>query len=165
MKKLTDKEWLRVFNQFFDQCFKVELKNGLSTKEAMELAFQKTVDLEYHPDFPVSLPINQRVLDEWGEKHQNMLADNIHIAIINSTPQSTEVGIIKVKREWLRCDFPQWLIDNGHYDYFYEISDDEMELIEFFLYVYCDYSQNNLLWQCVPEDTQLKRKTIKDYQK
>lgn len=49
MKKLTDKEWLRVFNQFFDQCFNIELKNGLSTKEAMELAFQKTVDLEYHP--------------------------------------------------------------------------------------------------------------------
>ena len=116
MKKLTDKEWLRVFNQFFDQCFNIELKNGLSTKEAMELAFQKTVDLEYHPYFPVSLSVNQRVLSEWGEKYQNMLADNIHIAIINSAPQSTEVGIIKVKREWLRCDFPQWLIDNGHYD-------------------------------------------------
>ena len=130
------------------------------TKELVEK--QMNMTLSYFPWGGKVIAVRQ---NEWGEKYQNMLADNIHIAIINSAPQSTEVGIIKVKREWLRCDFPQWLIDNGHYDYFYEITDDETELIELFLFVYCDYSQNNLLWQCVPADIQLKRKTIKDYQK
>lgn len=102
---------------------------------------------------------------EWGEKHQQMLEGELHIAIINTDSISPEVGIIKVKWGWLRRDLPQWLIDNGHYDYFYEIPDDEDELIEHFLFVYCDYSQSNLHWQCVPPDTQFKRLTIKDFQK
>lgn len=127
------------------------------TKELVEK--QMNMTLSYFPWGGKVIAVRQ---NEWGE----WIVDcKIHIAIINSAPQSTEVGIIKVKREWLRCDFPQWLIDNGHYDYFYEIPDDETELIELFLFVYCDYSQNNLLWQCVPADIQLKRKTIKDYQK
>lgn len=104
-------------------------------------------------------------MTEWGEKHQQMLEGELHIAIINSDSISPEVGIIKVKWGWLRRELPQWLIDNGHYDYFYEIPDDEDELIEHFLFVYCDYSQNNLHWQCVPSDTQFKRLTIKDFQK
>lgn len=111
------------------------------------------------------LQVRQKAKLKWGEKHQQMLEGELHIAIINTDSISPEVGIIKVKWGWLRRDLPQWLIDNGHYDYFYEIPDDEDELIEHFLFVYCDYSQSNLHWQCVPPDTQFKRLTIKDFQK
>lgn len=50
-------------------------------------------------------------------------------------------------------------------DYLSDWDDEEDELIEHFLFVYCDYSQSNLHWQCVPPDTQFKRLTIKDFQK
>lgn len=165
MRNISDKEWLWTYDKFYKECYERYRKSGVSAAEAIDQAFQETVDLEYHPDFPKQRPINQRVMTEWGEKHQQMLDKELNVAIINADAVSPEVGIIKVKYGWLKCDLPQWLIDNGHYDYFYEIPDDEEELIEHFLFVYCDYSQSRLHWQCVPADIQLKRLTIKDFQK
>lgn len=165
MRNISDKEWLWTYDKFYKACYERYRKSGVSAAEAIDSAFQETVDLEYHPDFPERRPINQRVMTEWGEKHQQMLDEDLNIAIINADAVSLEVGIIKVKYGWLKRDLPQWLIDNGHYDYFYEIPDDEEELIEHFLFVYCDYSQSKLHWQCVPADTQFKRLTIKDFQK
>lgn len=164
-RRVSDNEWLYIYDKFYKERYEHYRKSGVSAAEAIDQAFQETVDLEFHLYFPVQRPINQMVMTEWGEKHQQMLEGELHIAIINSDSISPEVGIIKVKWGWLRRELPQWLIDNGHYDYFYEIPDDEDELIEHFLFVYCDYSQNNLHWQCVPSDTQFKRLTIKDFQK
>lgn len=165
MRNISDKEWLSVYHKYFRDVYERERKRNVSAAEAIGQAFQETVDLEFHPYSSVQRTINQQVMTEWGERHQKMLNEEIHIAIINTESDNTQVGIIKVKREWLWCDFPQWLIDNEHYDYFYEITNDEDELIELFLFVYCDYSESNLHWQCVPADTQFKRLTIKDFQK
>lgn len=165
MNNISDKEWLWVYDKFYKERYEHYRKSGVSAAEAIDQAFQETVDLEFHPYYPVKRLINQRVMTEWGENHQEMLNGKLCIAIINADAAVPEVGIIEIKYGWLRRDLPQWLIDNGHYDYFYEIPDDEEELIEHFLFVYCDYSQNDLHWQCVPPDTQFKRLTIKDFQK
>ena len=165
MKSISDNAWLYAYDKFHKERYEHYRKSGVSAAEAIDQAFQETVDLEFHPYSPIQCPINQRVMTEWGERFQKMLEAEIHIAIINTDTISPEVGIIKVKYGWLLKEFPQWLIDNGHYDYFYEIPDDKEELLEHFLFVYCDYSQNDLHWQCVPADTQFKRLTIKDFQK
>ena len=103
---------------------------------------------------------------ENGEKpSKKRMNEEIHIAIIDCDTDTPVVAIIKVKREWLHCQLPQWLIDNEEYDYFYEIPDEEDELIEHFLFVYCGYSQNRLHWHIVPADTKFKRLTVKDFQK
>lgn len=157
--------WLSVYNQYYKECYEWERKSGVSASEAIFQAFQKTVDLEYHPDFSVQLPVSQRVLGEWGEAFQKRMNEEIHIAIIDCDTDTPVVAIIKVKREWLLCQLPQWLIDNEEYDYFHEIPDEEDELIELFLFVYCGYSQNRLHWHIVPGDTKFKRLTVKDFQK
>lgn len=164
MTSISDNEWRWTYQKFFKERHKIHIQSGMSAAEAIDQAFQEIVDLEFHPYFPVQRPINQSIMTEWGEHFQKMLETELHIAIIvaNASP---EVGIIKVKYGWLCREFPQWLIDNGHYDYFYEIPEDEDELIEHFLFVYCDYSQNDLHWQQVPADTKFKRLTIKDFQK
>ena len=117
------KRRLYIYDKFYKERYEHYRKSGVSAAEAIDQAFQETVDLEFHPYFPVQRPINQMVMTEWGEKHQQMLEGELHIAIINSDSISPEVGIIKVKWGWLRRELPQWLIDNGHYDYFYEIPD------------------------------------------
>ncbi|MBD5306578.1 MAG: hypothetical protein HDS14_02985 [Bacteroides sp.] len=165
MMQISDREWLWTYDKFHKERYEHYIKSGVSAAEAIDQAFQETVDLEFHPYSPIQCPINQRVMTEWGEHFQKMLEAEIHIAIINADTISPEVGIIKVKYGWLLKEFPQWLIDNGHYDYFHEIPDDKEELLEHFLFVYCDYSPNDLHWQCVPADTQFKRLTIKDFQK
>ena len=165
MRNISDEEWLAIYSRYFGEIYRRERNRNASPSEAIGQAFQETVDLEFHPYFPVQRPINQRVMTEWGEKHKQMLNEEIHIAIINTEPDNIQVGIIKVKREWLLCDFPQWLIDNEHFNYFQEIPNNEDELIEFFLLLYCEYSPDHLHWHEVPADTQLKRLTIKDFQK
>ena len=161
----SDIAWRHTFDKYFKKCYERERKAGNPTAEAIGQAFQETVDLEYHPDFPVQLPVNQRVLGEWGEAFQKRMNEEIHIAIIDCDTDTPVVAIIKVKREWLHCQLPQWLIDNEEYDYFYEIPDEEDKLIEHFLFVYCGYSQNRLHWHIVPADTKFKRLTVKDFQK
>ena len=165
VKHISDREWFWVYDKFYKERYEYYRKSGVSAAEAIDQAFQETVDLEFHPYFPCQHPINQRVMTEWGENHQRMFDGKLHIAFIDTNAILSEVGIIEVKYGWLRRDFPQWLIDNGHYDYFYEIPDDEEELIEHFLFVYCDYSIGDLHWHCVPPNTQFKQLTIKDFQK
>ncbi len=89
----------------------------------------------------------------------------ICIAIINPDPINPEIGIIKLTSNWLHDKLPYWLIENGYYDYFYQIADEEDELIEHFLFTYCGYSQNELHWHQVPAATPFKRLTIRDFQK
>lgn len=165
MMQISDREWLWTYDKFYKERYEHYRKSGVSAAEAIDQAFQETVDLEFHPYFPVQRPINQRVMTEWGEKHQQMLNEEIYIAIINTEPDNIQVGIIRVKREWLWCDFPQWLIDNEHFNYFQEIPNNEDELIEFFLLLYCEYSTNHLHWHEVPAHIPLQRLTIKDFQK
>lgn len=162
---ITDGEWLVTFDNHFKKCYERERKTGVSAKEAIEQAFQETVDLEYHPTQPLKCPVNQRVLEEWGKEFLKNMNEDICIAIIDCNTDAPVVAIIKVRREWLRYELPQWLIDHKEYDYFYEISDDEEELIEHFLFVYCGYSQSNLHWHIVPPDTKFKRLTVKNFQK
>lgn len=165
INKPTDISWRHTFDKYFKECYERERKTGVSAAEAIGQAFQETVDLEYHPDFPVQLPVNQRVLGEWGEAFQKRMNEEINIAIIDCDADSPVVAIIRVKRGWLRCDLPQWLIDNEEYGYFYEIPDEEDELIEHFLFVYCRYSQSKLHWHIVPNNTKFKELTVNDFLK
>ncbi len=164
-RTISDREWRRIFDKYFKQCCERDRKTGVSAKEAIEQAFQETVNLEYYPYFPIQLPVNQKALGEWGEAFQKRMNEEIHIAIIDCDTETPVVAIIKVKREWLRFDLPQWLIDHEEYDYFYEIPDDEDELIAHFLFVYCGYSESKLHWHIVPADTKFKRLTVKNFQK
>ena len=58
------------------------------------------MDLEFHPYFPEQRPHKSEISDRMGEKHQQMLEGELHIAIINTDSISPEVGIIKVKWGW-----------------------------------------------------------------
>lgn len=165
VRNISDKEWLYTYDKFFKECYERERKSGVSAAEAIGQAFQETVDLEYNPYASIQQPVNQRVLGEWGEAFQKQMNEEICIAIIDCDTDTPVVAIIRVKREWLRYDFPQWLIDNGEYDYFYEITDVEDELIELFLFVYCGYRESRLHWHIVPADTKFKRLIVKDFQK
>lgn len=164
MRRISDREWQNVYWKYFNEYFDRLTKENVSAKTAIAEAFQVTVDLEYHPYFPTLLPVNQQALGAWGEDFKKKMDEDIHIAIIDCDIVNPVVGILQIKREWLFCDLPQWLVDIGGYDYFYEIPYSEDELIEHLLFVYCGYSQSKLHWHVMPADTKFKQLTINNFQ-
>ena len=61
-RRVSDNEWLYIYDKFYKERYEHYRKSGVSAPETIDQAFQKKVDLELHPHFPVQRPIYQLVM-------------------------------------------------------------------------------------------------------
>lgn len=65
----------------------------------------------------------------------------MQIVVLNNWTRT--VDFIEVNDDWFHNEFTDWLLKTGIYESVQEIQASEDELIETFLFAYCDYDPNN----------------------